>query len=37
LFAWLVVREFYGLSFRRAEVLLVDSTQWMADIASCSK
>src|SRR3954469_1323924 len=32
LFACLVVREFFGLSFRRAEALLNDSPQWLADI-----
>src|SRR3954447_20189016 len=32
LFACLVVREFFGLSFRRAEALLNDSQQWLADI-----
>jgi hypothetical protein len=32
LFACLVVREFFGLSFRRTEALLVDSGQWLADI-----
>ena len=32
LFACLVVREFYGLSYRRAEALLNDSPQWLADI-----
>ena len=32
LFACLVVREFYGLSYRRAEQLLRDSPQWLADI-----
>src|SRR4051794_37027846 len=32
LFACLVVREFFALSFRRAEALLNDSPQWLADI-----
>ena len=32
LFACLVVREFFGLSLRRAEALLADSPQWLADI-----
>ena len=32
LFACLVVREFFGLSFRRAEALLADSPAWLADI-----
>jgi hypothetical protein len=32
LFACLVLREFYGLSYRRTERLLVDSPQWLADI-----
>ena len=32
LFACLVVREFFGLSYRRAEALLVDSPQWLTDI-----
>lgn len=32
LFACLVVREFYGLSYRRTEALLVDCPQWLADI-----
>lgn len=32
LFACLVVREFYGLSYRRTEALLIDSPQWLADI-----
>ena len=32
LFACLVVRELFGLSFRRAEALLRDSPQWLADI-----
>lgn len=32
LFACLVVREFFGLSFRRAEALLSDSPAWLADI-----
>lgn len=32
LFACLVVREFFGLSFRRAESLLADSPTWLADI-----
>lgn len=32
LFACLVVREFFGLSFRRTEALLADSPQWLADI-----
>jgi hypothetical protein len=32
LFACLVVREFYGLSYRRAEALLADSPAWLADI-----
>jgi hypothetical protein len=32
LFACLVVREFFGLSYRRTETLLADSPQWLADI-----
>lgn len=32
LFACLVVREFFGLSFRRTEALLIDSPAWLADI-----
>jgi hypothetical protein len=32
LFACLVVREFFGLSYRRTEALLADSPQWLADI-----
>ena len=32
LFACLVLREFYGLSYRRTERLLQDSPQWLADI-----
>jgi hypothetical protein len=32
LFACLVVREFFCLSFRRAEALLADSPAWLADI-----
>jgi IS5 family transposase len=32
LFACLVLREFYGLSYRRTEKLLCDSPQWLADI-----
>ncbi|HYO10145.1 MAG TPA: transposase [Tepidisphaeraceae bacterium] len=32
LFACLVVREFFGLSFRRAEALLNDSPAWLADV-----
>ena len=32
LFACLVLREFYGLSYRRVEQLLLDSPQWLADI-----
>ena len=32
LFACLVLREFYGLSYRRTEQLLCDSPQWLADI-----
>src|SRR5204862_4752866 len=32
LFACLVVREFFGLSFRRAEALLADSPTWLAEI-----
>ena len=32
LFACLVLREFYGLSYRRTERLLIDSPQWLADI-----
>ena len=32
LFACLVVREFFGLSYRRAEALLADSPAWLADI-----
>ena len=37
--AW-VVREFFGLSYRRAEALLADSPGWLAEIglakAPCS-
>jgi Transposase DDE domain/Transposase domain (DUF772) len=32
LFACLVLREFYNLSYRRTEQLLRDSPQWLADI-----
>ena len=32
LFACLVVREFYGLSYRRAELLLRDSPLWLKDL-----
>jgi hypothetical protein len=32
LFACLVLREFYGLSYRRTEQLLRDSPQWLADV-----
>jgi hypothetical protein len=32
LFACLVLREFYGLSYRRTEKLLRDSPQWLEDI-----
>src|SRR5256885_13770003 len=32
LFACLVVREFFGLSYRRTEALLNDSPQWLADV-----
>jgi hypothetical protein len=32
LFACLVLKEFYGLSYRRAEKLLRDSPGWLADI-----
>jgi IS5 family transposase len=32
LFACLVVREFFGLSYRRTETLLADSPQWLANI-----
>jgi hypothetical protein len=32
LFACLVVREFFGLSYRRTEALLSDVPQWLADI-----
>jgi hypothetical protein len=32
LFACLVLRDFYGLSYRRTEQLLRDSPQWLADI-----
>jgi Transposase DDE domain/Transposase domain (DUF772) len=32
LFACLVLREFYGLSYRRTEQLLRDSPAWLADI-----
>src|SRR6266550_8032503 len=32
LFACLVVREFFGLSYRRTEALLADSPAWLADI-----
>src|SRR5215208_5523719 len=34
LFACLVVREFFGLSFRRAEALLNDAPQWLADVGA---
>src|SRR5271170_1211499 len=33
LFACLVLREFYDLSYRRTEKLLSDSPQWLADIS----
>src|SRR6476659_10065400 len=32
LFACLVVREFFGLSYRRTEALLNDAPQWLADV-----
>src|SRR5918995_1003614 len=32
LFACLVLREFFGLSYRRTEALLRDSPQWLADV-----
>src|SRR4051812_35835205 len=32
LFACLVLREFFGLSYRRAEALLRDSPSWLAGI-----
>src|SRR4051812_24633653 len=32
LFACLVVREFFGLSYRRTEALLADAKDWLADI-----
>src|SRR3954453_3812288 len=32
LFACLVVREFFALSYRRTEALLADAPQWLADI-----
>ena len=32
LFACLVVREFFGLSYRRVEALLADSPAWLAEI-----
>src|SRR5271163_1415045 len=32
LFACLVVREFFGLSYRRTEALLADSPDWLAGI-----
>ena len=32
LFACLVIREFFGLSYRRAEHLLRDSPQWLGDL-----
>lgn len=32
LFACLVVREFFGLSYRRTEALLIDSPAWLADV-----
>jgi hypothetical protein len=32
LFACLVVREFFGLSYRRTEALPADSPQWLADV-----
>jgi len=32
LFACLVVREFFGLSFRGTEALLADTPQWLADV-----
>jgi hypothetical protein len=36
LFACLVLREFYGLSYRRTEKLLGDSPHWLADIGLSS-
>ena len=36
LFACLVLRQFYGLSYRRAERLLADSPHWLADIGLTS-
>jgi hypothetical protein len=35
LFACLVLREFYSLSYRRTEQLLRDSPQWLAEIDLC--
>ena len=32
LFACLVIREFFGLSYRRTEALLIDSPTWLADV-----
>jgi len=32
LFACLAVREFFGLSYRRTEALLIDSPTWLADV-----
>lgn len=32
LFACLVLREFFGLSYRRTEALLIDSPTWLADV-----
>ena len=32
LFACLVVRELFGLSYRRTEALLIDAPQWLSDI-----
>ncbi len=37
LFACLVLREFYGLSYRRTQMLLGDSPQWLADIGLSAK
>jgi hypothetical protein len=36
LFACLVLREFYGLSYRRTEKLLQDSPEWLADVGLTS-
>ena len=35
LFACLVLREFFGLSLRRTEALLIDCPQWLSDIGLC--